>query len=213
MKKIPGYSMPFLPPKTKKLTFWLLLLMLLLILLIGILECQEMMANGVLKNLKSLVLLCGLAVAYLCLLGTCFAKLRFAPDGIWVTLFGITLKYHSAARIRLITAVRYHDFDRIALCNYSLEELESRAYYSNPELLRDSRECWVGEWTYEYLRRKHPSQRDRLPDRLIYWIWWDPERAQTLRNLYPQAQWVDFSKDKIFDKQLEEYSSQTPKRF
>jgi hypothetical protein len=47
----------------------------------------------------------------------------------------------------------------------------------------------------------------RYLDPLIDWIWWDPERAEILRKLYPDAPWMDLTKDKYFDKQLEERSS------
>jgi len=203
MQKTCDYSMPLLPKKTKEQMRWVMFLMPPLILLIGILEYRDLMSDGVLENMEQLSIILipgGFVVAYLCMLGGWFVKLRFAPEGIAVTLFGITLKRHSAAQIRLITAVRYHDLDRIALCNYSLEELTTRAYYAKPALMRDSREYRTGEWAYEYLLHKHPGQRDRL----IYWIWWDPERLQVLRSLYPKAQWIDMTRDKIFDKQLDE---------
>ena len=36
----------------------------------------------------------------------------------------------------------------------------------------------------------------------ILWLDWDPERLQILRQMYPDAQWLDCTQKKIFDAQL-----------
>jgi hypothetical protein len=38
--------------------------------------------------------------------------------------------------------------------------------------------------------------------RSILWLDWDPERLMLLRQMYPDAMWLDCTRDKIFEKQL-----------
>lgn len=216
MEKNRGYTMPLLTKKSKKDMRWALILLIPATILAGFLEYRDWM-SGKLENpyerIKAILYLSACVIAWLGLAGTWITKIHFVPEGIAVTLFGITLKRRPVERIRLITAVRYQDQDKIALCDYSLEELMARVYDSKPKLFRDSKQEWPEEWTYQYLRRKHTTGKGEFRDYRIYWIWWDPERLQALRSLYPQAPWVDLSKDKIFDKQLEELSSPKPQYF
>ena len=215
MEKNRGCSMPLRPKKRQEEQISILCMMIVFCIIVGIMRYHEVMADGVLKSSERLVtiLVAGFfGLLFLLLLAELFMKLRFTPEGISVTLFGFILSHRSLARMKLISPVRYRDIEKIALCSYSLEELRERAYYAKPELFRNRREYREGEWAHEYLHeqlhRMHGSRNSiRYLDPLIDWIWWDPERAEILRKMYPDAQWMDLTKDKYFDKQLEERSS------
>ena len=210
MEKSPSYSMPLKPKQRQKEQIWILCLMAAVAVVMGYMRYRKVMADGVLEGperLGNYAIAGFFVILFLCLLEELFMKLRFTPAGISVTLFGIILNHRSVARMKLIAPVRYRDNDRIALCSYTLEELRERAYYAKPELFRNRREYREGEWAHEYLHeqlhRMHGSRNSiRYLDPLIDWIWWDPERAEILRKMYPDAQWMDLTKDKYFDKQL-----------
>lgn len=205
MEKNRSYSMPLMTKKAKADMRWFLIILIPLTILAGFLKYRDYVSGrpkDSFDQVREILAFAFLVVIYLGIAGTVFAKLHFVPEGIAVTLFGITLKRRPVERIRLITAVRYMDQDKIALCDYSLEELTARSYDIRPKPFRDSKQEWPEEWVYQYLRRKHTTGKGERADRRIYWIWWDPERVQALLDLYPQARWVDLSKDKFFDKQL-----------
>ena len=210
MEKNRGYSMPLVPKKKKEEQIWILCLLVVVSVVVGFLRYQKVMADGVLAGPEQLgnFAIAGLfAILCLCLLAEYFMKLRFTPEGVSVMLFGFILNHRSVARMKLIAPVRYRGIEKIALCSYSLKELTERAYYEKPELFRNKREYREGEWAHDYLveqlwRMHGYRTKYRYQDPLIDWIWWDPERAEALRSLYPDAQWIDLTKDKIFDKQL-----------
>ena len=218
MEKNRGCSMPLRPKKRQEEQISILCMMIVFCIIVGIMRYHEVMADGVLKSSERLVtiLVAGFfGLLFLLLLAELFMKLRFTPEGISVTLFGFILSHRSLARMKLISPVRYRNIEKIALCSYSLKELTDRAYYEKPPLFRNSREYREGEWAHEYLHeqlhRMHGSRNSiRYLDPLIDWIWWDPERAEILRKMYPDAQWMDLTKDKIFDKQLEKLTSLKP---
>lgn len=203
MQQKRGYSMPLMP--NKKDMWGAFVLTLLAIFWVVFLSCTTITEE---QDATSLLLwafgVCwGIMAAGMFLISG-FAKLHLVPEGVAVTLFGITLKRVPVGKIRLITASRavYRGriIDKIALCNYSLEELTAHAYQSKPKLFRNNREFRTGEWADEYLSRR--LIRGLIPDRRIFWLWWDAERLELLQQMYPQAQWLDMTKDKIFDKQL-----------
>jgi len=214
MEKNRGYSMPLLT--NKKEMKWTLILMPPLMAILAFIEYWDVASDGRLNGpllILFLIFVGSLVLIYLGLLGSYLAWLHFVPEGVAVTIFGITIWRVPEKRIRLIAparAVRKGTvIDKIALCDYSLEELTNHAYKSKPKLFRNSREFRTGEWADEYLSRR--LFRSLKPDLRLFWIWWDPERAEALRSLYPDAQWMDLSKDRIFDKQLEEFSSENPR--
>lgn len=116
---------------------------------------------------------------------TCFAKLHILPQGVALTLFGLTLRQVPAEKIRLLSAVTYSRsldaVNQIALC---LRPPEERLYL--------------------YLRRKSGYFRVNLnTNRDILWLDWSPERLRLLREMYPDVPWIDGSPDGRFDKQLQ----------
>lgn len=215
MEENRGCSMPLRPKKRQEELISILCMMVPVCIVVGIMRYHEVMADGVLRSSERLVtiLVAGFfGLLFLLLLAELFMKLRFTPEGISVTLFGFILRHRSLARMKLISPVRYGDIEKIALCSYSLKELTDRAYYEKPPLFRNSREFREGEWAHDYLKeqlyRMHSTRtKYRFQDPLIDWLWWDPERAELLRKMYPDAPWMDLTKDKYFDKQLEERSS------
>ena len=210
MEKSPSYSMPLKPKQRQKEQIWILCLMAAVAVVMGYMRYRKVMADGVLEGperLGNYAIAGFFVILFLCLLAELFMKLCFTPAGISVTLFGIMLNHRSVARMKLIAPVRYRDIEKIALCSYSLKELTEHAYYEKSELFRNKREYREGEWAHDYLLeqlyRMHGYRtKYRYLDPLIDWIWWDPERAEILRKMYPDAQWMDLTKDKYFDKQL-----------
>lgn len=204
MEKNRGHTMPLMPSKDDMWERFIFALTLIFgaAIFVGITINEE-------KDIATLLLwmLAGcfsiVAVAMFLIYG--FAKLHFTPENVSITLFGLTLKRFPAEKIRLITAVRAVPGKgavryRIALCDYSLEELTNHAYKATPKLLRNSREFRTGEWANDYLTKK--VARGLIPDRRVFFLYWNPKRLETLRSLYPQIPWMDLTKDKIFDKQL-----------
>lgn len=205
MEKNRGYSMPLLT--NKKEMKWALILMPPLIAILAFIEYRDAASEGGMNGpllILFLIFVGSLVLIYLGLLGSYLAWLHFVSEGVAVTIFGITIWRVPEKRIRLIAparAVRKGTvIDKIALCDYSLEELTNRAYKSKPKLFRNSREFRTGEWADDYLTRM--TAYGLIPDRRIFLLRWDPERAEALRRLYPHAQWMDLTKDRIFDKQL-----------
>lgn len=203
MEKNRGYSMPLLP--NKRDMWGALGLMILAVAWTIFIVCVTINEEW---DGESLLLLlfgvsCSIVAAGYFLIFR-YAQLHFVPEGVAVTIFGLILKQVSKEKIRLITGARsvYKGsvIERIALCDYSLEELTAHAYKSKPKLFRNSREFRTGEWADDYLTRM--TAYGLIPDRRIFLLRWDPERAEALRRLYPDAQWMDLTKDKIFDKQL-----------
>ena len=137
---------------------------------------------------------------------SCIAELHLAPEGISVTLFGLTLRQIPADRIRLLSAVRERHkgsvTDLIAVSSRSCGELTE---LSTPKssMIREQGEQWEGQWVYKYLlRRAGWFSRELVFRSWLLWLDWSPERLRLLRQTYPHAQWLDMSEDKLFEKQL-----------
>ena len=126
-----------------------------------------------------------------------FLKLHIQPEGIDVTLFGMTLRYVPAERIHIISAVQYSRkldaVDQIALCLVPVEEMLRK------EQMKATEETRI----YYYIYRKSRYFRVNLNlCRDVLWLDWSAERAKLLMDMYPHARWVDGSPDHRFDKQL-----------
>lgn len=144
----------------------------------------------------------------------CFARLRFAPDGIVLELFGVMLRRFPAERIRLlggiiyITGYRaYHVHHRIAVCDCTLGELADIGEKKTPKMLRNLRTMkgWAENMAGKYLRKRGRSDfRDLDRSCKILWLEWDKERLALLRQMYPAAQWIDLTEKKVFEEQLKQ---------
>lgn len=151
-----------------------------------------------------------IAVLTLSLWSIYFAQVHFVPEGVAVTLWGVTLRRIPAEKIRLIvgsyTMNRGTELWSMGICDFTMEELTAYAISKTPKFFRNSREFRPGEWADDYF------SRGPVYNRRILTIAWEPERLQALQKLYPHARWVDISKDQVFDKQLEALSSEHSKQ-
>ena len=136
-----------------------------------------------------------------------FAVLHIVPEGIAITLFGKTVRQLPAEQIRFLTAVPGNAasdrVNRIAVCDKTLEELTELGYKTTPKSMRIKKPRWPGEFAESYLYHRSmtvPGEMNFM--RRILWLDWDPERLMLLRQMYPDAMWLDCTRDKIFEKQL-----------
>ena len=136
-----------------------------------------------------------------------FAVLHIVPEGIAITLFGKTVRQFPAEEIRFLTAVPGNAasdrVNRIAVCDKTLEELTELGYKTTPKSMRIKNPRWPGEFAESYLYHRSmtvPGEMNFM--RSILWLDWDPERLMLLRQMYPDAMWLDCTRDKIFEKQL-----------
>lgn len=186
---------------------WLAVLYPLILFAYALLKNREMTQKGWDDGTKSgmLIFLAVLALAgYIGVLYNCLAKLHIAPDGITVTIFGFYIRHVPAECIRFVTGIhcrrRANEVKLIAICGYNLAELTDLAVKTKPQMLRNSREFWPGEWAGEYLHRQ--ARRALRLDKKIFWLQWDASRMKVLQEMYPQAQWLDCTQKKLFDEQL-----------
>ena len=136
-----------------------------------------------------------------------FAVLHIVPEGIAITLFGKTVRQLPAEEIRFLTAVPGNAasdrVNRIAVCDKTLEELTELGYKTTPKSMRIKNPRWPGEFAESYLYHRSmtvPGEMNFM--RSILWLDWDPERLMLLKQMYPDAMWLDCTRDKIFEKQL-----------
>ena len=138
-----------------------------------------------------------------------YATLHIAQEGIDITLFGRTLRQFPAEQIRFLSAVHgnasSNRTDKIAVSSKTLEDLTELGYKTTPKSMRIKNPRWPGEFAESYLYQRSmtvPGDMNFMRD--ILWLDWDPERLQILRQMYPDAQWLDCTQKKIFDAQLKE---------
>lgn len=142
--------------------------------------------------------------------GQLAARLHIVPEGIAVTLFGMTLRRLPAEEIRLIAAVgkyntKANPHDVMAVCVNTVEELAELGNKHTPKLLKNTADRWYGESAAKYLWRRAESIRGELNlHRHILWLDWSPERLKLLLEMYPDAAWLDGTQKKLFDAQLRE---------
>ncbi len=136
-----------------------------------------------------------------------FAVLHIVPEGIAITLFGKTVRRFPAKQIRFLTAVSGNTSsnrtDKIAVCDQTLEELTELGYKTTPKIMRISTPRWSGEFAENYLYHRSMTIPGEMNfTRRILWLDWSPERLVILREMYPDAQWLDCTRDQRFEKQL-----------
>ncbi len=138
------------------------------------------------------------------------AWVHIFPEGIAITLFGQTLRSWSAERIRTIGALRKYEgkadpHDVLAVCTNTVEELTFLGKKHMPKLLQNGKDLWEGESAAKYLYRRAVSFRgEGNLHKHILWLDWSPERLDILRQMYPEAQWLDCTQKKVFDAQLKQ---------
>lgn len=196
-----GYELPFSADPGTRILF-------IVIALAG-LAGTVWFANreGVPLLLLFTVLFLAIILAYA---GELLARLHIGPEGIAVTLFGMTLRRVPAEEIRAIVAVRKYNTkanpqDVMALCANTIEELVELGTQHTPKLLRNEADHWYGETAAKYLYRKAVSMGgDMNLHRHILWLDWSAERLGILRRMYPEAAWLDGTEKKLFDAQLKQ---------
>lgn len=203
-----GYSMPYAVRRNYRLVAPLMWLFMVAVCVVSVLPgCQGIvrLESTKLTALRiTTVLVIPMVIPSV---AAYFAQLHLVPEGIAVTLFGMMVRRIPTEDIRLLAGFRYRHksttTDLIAVSIRSYEELQERELRRTPELLRDTVDSWEGMWVRSFLNR-HAGEflREWNLRRWLLWLDWDPERVRLLRKMYPQAQWVDLTKDKRFDAQL-----------
>ena len=136
-----------------------------------------------------------------------FAMLHFVPEGIAITLGKRTVRQTAANRIVLLAGVRYRHksqtIDYIAVCGMTAGEMAELQALKTPKMLQNSRTKanWLEEMAGKYLLRESGKLFGRSAGSIL-WIEWTVERYRMLRELYPEAQWLDTTEKKLFDSQL-----------
>lgn len=136
-----------------------------------------------------------------------FAVLHIVPEGLAITVFGKTMRQLSAEEIRFLTAIPGNAasdrVNRIAVCGRTLEELTELGHKTTPKAMRIKTPRWPGEFAGSYLYHRSMTVLGEMNFmREILWLDWDPERLRLLQKMYPNAQWLDCTRDKRFEKQL-----------
>ena len=134
----------------------------------------------------------------------CVMKLHLEPEAVRITAFGITLRRYPLGKIRFLSAMacsgKNHTGDRsqILLCAYTFEELAKEGGWQ-----REGRKS-ADECARQYLNRYANAYyvRELNLTRKVLWLDWSPERIRLIRWYYPDAQWMDFTQNRIYDKQM-----------
>ena len=138
------------------------------------------------------------------------ARLHIVPEGIAITLFGITLRRVPAEQIRTIVALRKYENkanpqDVMAICSNTVEELTVLGNRNMPKLLQREADRWYGQTAASYLYRRANTFRGEMNlYKHILWLDWSVECLGILREMYPNALWLDGTEKKIYDAQLKQ---------
>lgn len=134
----------------------------------------------------------------------CVMQLHFEPEGVRLTAFGVTLRRYPLSKIRFLTAMECSGKNRTAgraqilLSAYTFRELAKKGGW-NPGDRNPAEEC-----ARQYLNRFATAYYVRelnLSGRFLF-LDWAPDRIRLIRWMYPDAQWADFTQNRIFDKQM-----------
>ena len=132
------------------------------------------------------------------------AELHLEPQGVRITAFGLTLRRYPLEKIRFVSAMACSGKNRTAgrsqilLSAYTFEELAKKGDWQR------GGEKPAGECARQYLNRYASAYyaRELNLTRRALWLDWAPDRLRLIRWLYPDAQWMDFTRDKSYEKQL-----------
>lgn len=130
------------------------------------------------------------------------SKLRIVPEGIAITLFGKEIRRVPAEQIRLLAGFRENTRKAapmyLAVCSKTLEEFQEWGQCCQYD------EPWEGERVIKYISRIPSVLLTFHLHKEILLLDWSPERLSILRQMYPEAQWLDCTQKKVFDAQLKQ---------
>lgn len=132
-----------------------------------------------------------------------FGKVHFVQEGIALTLFGLTLRRWSVEKIRCLCGVRI-----VYRRRHSRDEIfdSERTHSDWIAVCRLSREDVIARGAREFLTigGAIPILGPISWDEDSFWLEWDAERLKAMQSLYPHADWLDTSRELVFDAQLRE---------
>ena len=132
------------------------------------------------------------------------AVLHLEPEGVRITAFGVTLRRYPLGKIRFVSAMACSGKNRTAgrsqilLSAYTFEELAKKGGWQRGGE-KPADEC-ARQYLNRYANAYYARELNLTPRAL--WLDWAPDRLRLIRWLYPDAQWMDFTKDKSYEKQL-----------
>lgn len=135
----------------------------------------------------------------------CVAVLHLEPEGVRITAFGLTLRRYPLGKIRFISAMECSGKNRtttrsqILLCAHTFDELAKKGGWRDGSSGKPKAE-FARNSLYRYLNAYYVRELNLTKD--ILWLDWAPDRIRLIRWLYPDAQWMDFSHNRIFEKQM-----------
>jgi hypothetical protein len=135
----------------------------------------------------------------------CVAKLHLEPEGVRITAWGLTLRRYPLGKIRFISAMECSGKNRtttrsqILLCAHTYEELTKKGGWRDGSSRKPKTE-FARNALYRFQNAYYVRELNLTKD--ILWLDWSPDRIRLIRWLYPDAQWMDFSLDHVFEKQM-----------
>ena len=159
-------------------------------------------------EMKALALAACLLVALLTWLPMalrCFARLELTEEEVRIRMGALTLRRYGAEKIRFLTAMECSGKNRTAgrsqilLCALTQEELAKQGGWkrdSRPDSMAEAARLRLNRYAMAYYVRELNLTKN------ILWLDWSPERLMLLRWMYPAAQWADFSRGNVYDRQL-----------
>ncbi len=174
---------------------------------LGALLVWLMVSRGYPAEKLTPILLVYLAVAlatWLPMALRCAAVLHLEPEGVRISAFGATLRRYPLGKIRFVSAMACSGKNRTAgrsqilLSAYTFEELAKKGGWQR------GGEKPADECARQYLNRYATAYylRELNLTRRFLWLDWAPDRLRLIRWMYPDAQWMDFTKEKSYEKQL-----------
>ena len=135
----------------------------------------------------------------------CVMELHLEPEGVRLTAWGMTLRRYPLGKIRFISAMECSGKNRtttrsqILLCAHTFEELAKKGGWRDGASGKPKAE-FARNSLYRYLNAYYVRELNLTKD--ILWLDWSPDRIRLIRWLYPDAQWMDFSHNRVFEKQM-----------
>ena len=161
---------------------------------------------GIGKMLPILAIFLVIVLAtWLPMLLRCVMELHLEPEGVRLTAWGLTLRRYPLGKIRFISAMECSGKNRtttrsqILLCAHTFEELAKKGGWRDGSTGKPKTE-FARNSLYRYLNAYYVRELNLTKD--ILWLDWSPDRIRLIRWLYPDAQWMDFSHNRIFEKQM-----------